>query len=95
MNDLSVDLGHIGDLRHPDMLAACKRVIAAAHRHGKLGVAGGAADPALNLELLQSWLGADHVCCHRYRRAFGGFESARTRMEAACSRWQNQIRLNG
>jgi 2-keto-3-deoxy-L-rhamnonate aldolase RhmA len=54
MNDLSVDLGHIGNLRHPDMLAAAKHVIAAAHRNGKLGVAGGASDPELNLQLLKA-----------------------------------------
>jgi 4-hydroxy-2-oxoheptanedioate aldolase len=54
MNDLSVDLGHVGDLRHPDMMVACKRVIAAAHRHGKLAVAGGSSDPALCLELLNA-----------------------------------------
>jgi 2-keto-3-deoxy-L-rhamnonate aldolase RhmA len=54
MNDLSVDLGHVGNLRHPDMLDACKRVIAAAHRYGKLGVAGGASDPALCMELLNA-----------------------------------------
>jgi len=54
MNDLSVDLGHVGNLRHPDMLNACKRVIAAAHLHGKLGVAGGASDPALCMELLNA-----------------------------------------
>ncbi len=54
MNDLSVDLGHVGDLRHPDMIVACKRVIAAAHRHGKLAVAGGSSDPALCLELLNA-----------------------------------------
>lgn len=52
MNDLSVDLGHVGNLRHPDMLVACKRVIAAAHGHGKLAVAGGSSDPGLCLELL-------------------------------------------
>ena len=54
MNDLSVDLRHVGNLRHPDILDACKRVIAAAHRHGKLGVAGGASDPALCMELLDA-----------------------------------------
>jgi 2-keto-3-deoxy-L-rhamnonate aldolase RhmA len=54
MNDLSVDLGHVGDLRHPDMIVACKRVIAAAHRHGKLAVAGGSSDPALCMELLNA-----------------------------------------
>jgi 2-keto-3-deoxy-L-rhamnonate aldolase RhmA len=54
MNDLSVDLGHVGNLRHPDMLAACKRVIAAAHGNGKLAVAGGSSDPELCLELLKA-----------------------------------------
>ena len=54
MNDLSVDLGHAGNLRHPDMIVACKRVIAAAHRHGKLAVAGGSSDPALCMELLNA-----------------------------------------
>jgi 2-keto-3-deoxy-L-rhamnonate aldolase RhmA len=52
MNDLSVDLGHVGNLRHPDVLLACKRVIGAAHGHGKLAVAGGSSDPELCLELL-------------------------------------------
>jgi 2-keto-3-deoxy-L-rhamnonate aldolase RhmA len=54
LNDLSVDLGHVGNLRHPDILAACKQVIAAAHRHGKLAVAGGSSDLALFMELLQA-----------------------------------------
>ena len=54
MNDLSVDLGHVGNLRHPDMLLACKRVIAAAHGHRKLAVAGGSSDPELCLELLNA-----------------------------------------
>jgi 2-keto-3-deoxy-L-rhamnonate aldolase RhmA len=54
MNDLSVDLGHVGNLRHPDMLVACKRVIAAARGHGKLAVAGGSFDPELCLELLKA-----------------------------------------
>jgi 2-keto-3-deoxy-L-rhamnonate aldolase RhmA len=54
MNDLSVDLGHVGNLRHPDMLLASKRVIAAAHGHGKLAVAGGSSDPELCLELLKA-----------------------------------------
>jgi 2-keto-3-deoxy-L-rhamnonate aldolase RhmA len=52
INDLSVDLGHVGNLRHPDVLLACKRVIGAAHGHGKLAVAGGSSDPELCLELL-------------------------------------------
>src|SRR5260221_8106367 len=54
MNDLSVDLGHVGDLRHPDMIVACKRVIAAARRHGKLAVAGGTPQPALCVGLVNS-----------------------------------------
>lgn len=54
MNDLSVDLGHVGNLRHPDMLVACTRVIAAAHGHGKLAVAGGSSDPDLCFELLKA-----------------------------------------
>ena len=52
LNDLSVDLGHVGNLRHPDILAACKQVIDAAAQHGKLAVAGGSSDPALFMELL-------------------------------------------
>src|SRR6201992_617088 len=35
MNDLSVDLGHVDRLRHPDVMEACKRVIAAARGRGK------------------------------------------------------------
>ena len=54
MNDLSVDLGHVDQLRHPGMLEACKRVIAAAQRRGKLAVVGGSSDPALFLELLNA-----------------------------------------
>ena len=54
LNDLSVDLGHVGNLRHPDILSACKQVIAAAKLHGKLAVAGGSSDPALFMELLQA-----------------------------------------
>jgi 2-keto-3-deoxy-L-rhamnonate aldolase RhmA len=54
MNDLSVDLGHVDQLRHADMLEACKRVIAAAQRRGKLAVVGGSSDPALFLELLHA-----------------------------------------
>jgi 2-keto-3-deoxy-L-rhamnonate aldolase RhmA len=52
MNDLSVDLGHVDDLRHADMLDACKRVITAAHSHGKLAVVGGSSDPKQFVELL-------------------------------------------
>jgi 2-keto-3-deoxy-L-rhamnonate aldolase RhmA len=54
MNDLSVDLGHVDDLRHADMLDACKRVIAAAHGRGKLAVVGGCSDPAQCVELLNA-----------------------------------------
>jgi 4-hydroxy-2-oxoheptanedioate aldolase len=54
MNDLSVDLGHVGDLSHPDMIDACMRVIAAANRHEKLAVTGGASDPVLCMRLLDA-----------------------------------------
>lgn len=54
MNDLSVDLGHVGNLSHPDMIDACMRVIAAANRHEKLAVTGGASDPALCMRLLDA-----------------------------------------
>ena len=54
MNDLSVDLGHVDDLRHADMLDACKLVIAAAHACDKLAVVGGSSDPALFVELLNA-----------------------------------------
>jgi 2-keto-3-deoxy-L-rhamnonate aldolase RhmA len=54
LNDLSVDLGHVDHLRHADVLDACKRVIAAAHGRGKLAAVGGAADPALFVELLNA-----------------------------------------
>jgi 2-keto-3-deoxy-L-rhamnonate aldolase RhmA len=54
LNDLSVDLGHVDDLRHGDMLDACKLVIAAAHACDKLAVIGGSSDPALFVELLNA-----------------------------------------
>jgi 2-keto-3-deoxy-L-rhamnonate aldolase RhmA len=54
MNDLSVDLGHVDDLCHADMLDACKRVISAAHGHGKLAVVGGSSDTKQFLELLDA-----------------------------------------
>jgi 2-keto-3-deoxy-L-rhamnonate aldolase RhmA len=54
MNDLSVDLGHVDDLRHADMLDACKLVIAAAHACDKLAVIGGSSDAALFVELLNA-----------------------------------------
>lgn len=46
LNDLSADLGHLGNSAHPDLLAACRHVIAAAKRHGKLAAVGGLAAPA-------------------------------------------------
>jgi len=54
MNDLSVALGHVDHLRHADMVDACKRVIAAAQRCGKLAVVGGSSDSALIMELLNA-----------------------------------------
>jgi 2-keto-3-deoxy-L-rhamnonate aldolase RhmA len=54
MNDLSVDLGHVDDPRHADMLDACKRVISAAQGRGKLAVVGGCSDPAVFVELLNA-----------------------------------------
>jgi 2-keto-3-deoxy-L-rhamnonate aldolase RhmA len=54
LNDLSVDLGHVDDLRHADMLEACGQIIGAARRHGKLAVVGGSSDPALFIELLNA-----------------------------------------
>jgi 2-keto-3-deoxy-L-rhamnonate aldolase RhmA len=54
LNDLSVELGRVDDLRHRDVLDACKRVIAAARGRGKLAVFGGASDPVLFVELLSA-----------------------------------------
>jgi 2-keto-3-deoxy-L-rhamnonate aldolase RhmA len=54
LNDLSVDLGHVDDIRHPEVLEACRHVIAAARAHGKPAVIGGASDPAHVLELLDA-----------------------------------------
>lgn len=54
MNDLSVDLGHVDDLRHADVLDACKRVIAAARGCSKLAAVGGSSDAALFVELLNA-----------------------------------------
>ena len=54
LNDLSVELGRVDDLRHRDVLDACKRVIAAARGRGKLAVFGGASDPVLFGELLNA-----------------------------------------
>jgi 4-hydroxy-2-oxoheptanedioate aldolase len=44
LNDLSVDLGYPGELRHPAVAAACATVIGAAKRQGKLAAVGGVAD---------------------------------------------------
>ena len=54
MNDLSVDMGHIGGLWHPEMLDACQHVIGAARRNGKLSAVGGASDPELCKSMLDA-----------------------------------------
>jgi 2-keto-3-deoxy-L-rhamnonate aldolase RhmA len=54
MNDLSVDLGHVDQLRHAEVIDACKHVIAAAQSRGKLAAVGGSSDPALFVELLNA-----------------------------------------
>jgi 2-keto-3-deoxy-L-rhamnonate aldolase RhmA len=54
LNDLSVELGRVDDLRHPEVLDACGRVITAARCRGKLAVVGGASDPALVVDLLDA-----------------------------------------
>jgi 2-keto-3-deoxy-L-rhamnonate aldolase RhmA len=54
LNDLSVDLGHVGNVRHPEILAACRQVIAAAKQHNKLAVVGGSSDLELFKEMLQA-----------------------------------------
>ena len=40
-NDLSADMGHTGESAHPEVVAACREVIAAAQRHGKVAIVGG------------------------------------------------------
>lgn len=40
-NDLSTDLGHPGELTHPDVLAAIERVVKACRAHGKVAGVGG------------------------------------------------------
>ena len=40
-NDRSADMGHTGESAHPDVVAACRRVIDAAQRHGKVAIVGG------------------------------------------------------
>ncbi len=54
LNDLSVDLGHVDQVRHADILEACRCVIAAAQRRKKLAVVGGSSDPMLLGELLSA-----------------------------------------
>jgi 2-keto-3-deoxy-L-rhamnonate aldolase RhmA len=54
LNDLSVDLGHVDDLRHANILKACERVIGAARGQGKLAVVGGSSDPELFMQLLNA-----------------------------------------
>jgi 2-keto-3-deoxy-L-rhamnonate aldolase RhmA len=43
-NDLSADLGHAGESTHPEVVEACRRVIAAARRCGKVAIVGGMPD---------------------------------------------------
>jgi 4-hydroxy-2-oxoheptanedioate aldolase len=43
-NDLSADLGCLGEMAHESMRVACRRVAGAASRHGKVAVVGGVAD---------------------------------------------------
>jgi 2-keto-3-deoxy-L-rhamnonate aldolase RhmA len=45
LNDLSADLGCLGEHGHEKLRDACRRVAAAAARHRKLAVVGGVADP--------------------------------------------------
>ncbi len=40
-NDLSTDLGHPGELTHPDVMAAIERVVKACSAHGKVAGVGG------------------------------------------------------
>src|SRR5512134_1792929 len=40
-NDLSTDLGHPGELAHPDVMAAIERVVTACRAHGKFAGVGG------------------------------------------------------
>ncbi|WP_394836334.1 aldolase/citrate lyase family protein [Pendulispora rubella] len=43
-NDLSADLGHPGESTHPEVVDACRRVIAAARHHDKIALVGGMPD---------------------------------------------------
>ncbi|WGS51597.1 aldolase/citrate lyase family protein [Paraburkholderia sp. D15] len=40
-NDLCADLGYAGESTHPEVVAACRQVIEAARRHGKVAIVGG------------------------------------------------------
>jgi 2-keto-3-deoxy-L-rhamnonate aldolase RhmA len=44
-NDLSTDLGHPGDLTHPDVLSAIERVVKACKANGKIAGVGGLTGP--------------------------------------------------
>ena len=52
LNDLSASLGHLGNTRHPDLDDACRAVVAAARRHGKIAAVGGVADAAHYRQLI-------------------------------------------
>jgi 2-keto-3-deoxy-L-rhamnonate aldolase RhmA len=52
MNDLSADLGCLGEQDNPLLQQACEQVVAAARRHGKLAIVGGVADPRRYAQLL-------------------------------------------
>lgn len=54
VNDLSVDLGHVGNTGHQEVIDACIHVIGAARRHGKLAVVGGLADAVQVQELIRA-----------------------------------------
>jgi 4-hydroxy-2-oxoheptanedioate aldolase len=40
-NDLSADMGYPGESTHPEVVAACRRVVDAVRRHGKVAIVGG------------------------------------------------------
>ncbi len=54
MNDLSTDLGHTGAPDHPEVLAACHHVIAAARERGKSAVIGGVPSVGVLTELVRA-----------------------------------------
>lgn len=51
-NDLTTDMGCPGEVRRPEVMAACRKVADAARRHGKIAVIGGVADAGHWQELL-------------------------------------------